>query len=59
MAVIVRLTEENRNQKESIDSNVNRAPYSNNVENFNDRRNQKLSSKVRTKVLKAASKINW
>lgn len=61
MISYVRVAEENKNknEKESTSSNANRAPYINNVESLNERRNEKTLSKARSKVLKAAAKINW
>ncbi|MGG7522883.1 hypothetical protein ACQ3G4_15995 [bacterium BS0013] len=59
MTNIVRITEENRNDKDSNDSIVRRTPYVNNVESINERRNKKASSSAKDKILKAASKINW
>lgn len=59
MIGILRVVENNKNDKESVDSEATRVPYTNNVENLSDRRNVKRLSKARDKVLKAASKINW
>ncbi|HHX7179251.1 hypothetical protein [Enterobacter hormaechei] len=59
MTNIVRITEENRNDKESNDSVARRSSYVNNIESITERRIKKTSSSVRNKILKAASKINW
>lgn len=59
MVSLVRIADEDKIEKESMDSSANRTLYTNNVESLSNRRNQKLLSKVRNKVLKAAEKINW
>ncbi|ELE9733982.1 TPA: hypothetical protein ACOEGY_003795 [Enterobacter bugandensis] len=59
MTNIVRITEENKNDKESNDSVARRSSYVNNIESITEHRIKKASSSVRNKILKAASKINW
>ncbi|WP_343530231.1 hypothetical protein [Yokenella regensburgei] len=59
MVSLVRIADEDKIEKEPMDSGANRTLYTNNVESLTYRRNQKLLSKVRSKVLKAAEKINW
>ncbi len=61
MIGILRVVENNKNEKESVDSEASRIPCTTNtnVENLNDRRNAKRLSKARDKVFKASSKINW
>lgn len=61
MLSLVQVVEKEKNEEESIGSEVNRMPYNsnNNVECLVTRKKNKALSKARDKVLKAATKLNW